>query len=82
MDNNKKKPYAKLVGEDGNIFNLIGIARRALNRAGMSVEADEMANRIYKSENYTEALGILMEYVDVNEDESQELDEDIEMEIG
>lgn len=60
----ERKPVCKLVGSDGNIFNLIGIASRALKRAGMGDKATEMTNRIFGSGSYEEALGIILEYVD------------------
>ena len=31
-----KKPKAKLIGADGNVFNLIGIASSSLKRAGQN----------------------------------------------
>lgn len=60
----ERKPVCRLVGSDGNIFNLIGIASRALKRAGMGDKAEEMKNRIFSSGSYEEALGIILEYVD------------------
>lgn len=54
-----------MIGENGNIFNLIGIAARTLKRNGMSVEASEMTDRVYKSGSYEEALGIIGEYVNI-----------------
>lgn len=59
------KPKCKLVGKDGNIFNLMGIASRTLKEAGFKEKADEMIQRITKSKSYDEALGIIMEYVEV-----------------
>lgn len=59
------KPKCKLIGEDGNIFNLMGIASRTLRRAGLDTEAKEMVDRITKSKSYDEALVIIMEYVEV-----------------
>lgn len=59
------KPRCKLIGEDGNIFNLLGIASKTLKEADLEDEADEMASRVYKSKSYTEALGIISEYVEV-----------------
>jgi AmiR/NasT family two-component response regulator len=59
------KPKCKLIGEDGNIFNLMGIASRTLKRAGLKKQAEEMVDRITKSKSYEEALGIIMEYVEV-----------------
>ena len=58
------KPKCKLIGEDGNIFNLCGIARRVLKREKMYDEADEMADRVVKAESYDDALSIIGEYVD------------------
>lgn len=59
------KPKCKLIGEDGNIFNLIGIASRTLKEAGMKDKADEMVDRINNSKSYIEALAIISEYVDI-----------------
>ena len=59
------KPKCKLIGEDGNIFNLMGIASRTLQRAGLSDKADEMKDRIINSNSYSEALSIICEYVKV-----------------
>ena len=60
------KPKCKLIGQDGNIFNLMGIASKALKYSGMKTEADEMIKRITtEAKSYDEALGMIMEYVDV-----------------
>jgi hypothetical protein len=59
------KPKCKLIGEDGNIFNLMGIASRTLKKAGLTEQAEEMIERIKNSGSYHEALGIIMEYVEV-----------------
>ena len=59
------KPKCKLIGEDGNIFNLMGIASKSLKKAGLKKEADEMIDRITKSKSYHEALTIIMDYVEV-----------------
>lgn len=60
-----KKPKAKLIGENGNIFNLISIATKALNNAGMSNFAKEMYDRCMSSKSYVEAISIIQEYVEV-----------------
>jgi hypothetical protein len=66
MENSKKKPTAKLVGENGNIYNLINICYRALKDVGMENEAKEMRDKITKTaKSYNEALSILMDYCDV-----------------
>ncbi len=71
------KPTCKLIGEDGNIFNLMGIASRTLKRAGLPEQAKEMYNRITNdAENYDEALCIIMEYVDEEDQDYDEEDDD------
>lgn len=59
------KPKCKLIGEDGNIFNLMGIAARTLKEADMNDEAKEMMDRIMNSGSYLEALAIISEYVNI-----------------
>lgn len=70
----RKKPKCKLVGSNGNIFNLLGIAGKALKANGMKEEADEMYKRVTSSGSYYEALGIITEYVD-DESMSEDYDE-------
>ena len=77
----QQKPSCPLIGQDGNIFNLIGIAARTLRENGMREEATEMTKRVTSSGSYSEALGIIGEYVNitsVDEDEDWEDDEDEE----
>ena len=40
-----KKPKCPLIGQDGNIFNLMGIASKTLKRNGMYDEAKEMCSK-------------------------------------
>ena len=65
MSQLKNKPDCPLIGQDGNIFNLMGIASRTLRRNGMAEEAKEMTDRIYQSGSYDEALCIMGEYVNI-----------------
>lgn len=60
-----RRPKCKLIGEDGNIFNLIGLARRCLIQHGLDGEAKEMVARVTSATSYGEALAIISEYVDV-----------------
>ena len=60
-----KKPVCKLIGEDGNIFNLLAIARRALLEDDLIPEANEMRDRVMASKSYNEALAIISEYVEI-----------------
>jgi len=64
-ENTKVKPVVNLVGEDGNIFNLMGIASKALKRADQYNEAKEMSKRIFNCGSYDEALMIISEYCEV-----------------
>lgn len=60
------KPKCKLIGEDGNVFNLMGVASRTLKKAGYPDKATEMCEKIRdKAESYNQALTILQEYVEV-----------------
>lgn len=59
------KPDCKLIGEDGNVFNLMGIASKTLKRNGMQDKAKEMNDRIFDCESYDEALSIIGEYVNI-----------------
>ena len=60
-----KKPKCKLVGEDGNVFNLIALASKALKKENMNKRAEEMKDRIFKAKSYEEALQIIDEYVNI-----------------
>ena len=61
------KPICNLIGQNGNIFNLMGIVGRTLRQNNLPEQADEMARRIFGGEaaNYHQALAILMEYVEI-----------------
>ena len=60
-----KMPVVKLSGENGNIFNLIGICSRALKRVGQADNAEKMAKECFEAKSYDEALQIMMKYCDV-----------------
>ena len=58
------RPKMKLIGQDGNIFAIMGRASRLLKNAGQCDKAKEMCNRVTASKSYAEALGIISEYVE------------------
>ena len=62
--NRPKKPKMQLIGQDGNIFAIMGRASRLLKNAGQSDKAKEMCNRVTASQSYSEALNIVSEYVE------------------
>ena len=73
------KPKCPLIGADGNIFNLMGMASNTLRRNGMADEAKEMRERITSSGSYDEALCILGEYVDICSEEDMDEEPEIDM---
>ena len=81
MSNESKqnKPDCPLIGQDGNIFNLVGIASRTLKRNGLSEEASEMTSKVFKSGSYEEALGIIVEYVNITSVDDPEENMDLDM---
>ena len=65
---NSEKPVAVFSGADGNVFNLLGIARASLrnsSRENKVAEIQEMIKRVTKCGSYDEALNIMGEYVEV-----------------
>ncbi len=78
---NNQKPKSPLIGANGNIFNLIGVASRTLKEHNMSKEASEMSARVFESNSYGEALNIITEYVEpveVGSEQKEEQDFDME----
>lgn len=59
------KPKVKLVGEDGNVFNLIGICSRALKQAGQRENSEQMTRECFSAESYDHALQIMMKYCNI-----------------
>lgn len=75
----KEKPKCALIGKDGNIFNLMGIASRSLKTNGMSEEAKEMVEKIETTaKSYDEALNIISDYVEIVGEEDMEEEEEFE----
>lgn len=63
--NQQPKPIAKLIGQNGNIFNLVGIARIALLEAGLSDQATKITEEVFECQSYEEALAVIAQYVDI-----------------
>lgn len=59
------KPSCKLIGENGNIYSLMAIARRTLINAGQNENAQKMIDETTSSKSYDEALMIINNYVKV-----------------
>ena len=59
-----KKPKMQLLGQDGNIFAIMGRASRLLTDCGQGDKAKEMRDRVMSSDSYQKALSIVSEYVE------------------
>lgn len=56
----------KLVGEDGNIFNLMGKVQKALRKGGVSKQETGMfLEEVTQSNSYDQALQVIMQWVEV-----------------
>lgn len=59
------KPDCALVGQNGNIYNLIGIATRTLQENNLKEQVKEMTDRVFAAGGYYEALGVIADYVTI-----------------
>ncbi len=62
--NRPKKPKMQLIGQDGNIFAIMGRASRLLKSSGQGEKAKEMRDRVMSCDSYQKALNIVSEYVE------------------
>jgi len=65
LKNEIKKPEVRLIGEDGNVFNLIGIVSSEMKRAGLVEEAKGMTQKAMQCHSYEEVLALFSEYVEI-----------------
>lgn len=75
MEKKFKKVKAPIIGADGNIFNLIGICSKCLEKKGYKKEALEMYKKVQECKSYDEALCTLQDYVipvDINYDKNDD----------
>lgn len=59
------KPKCKLIGADGNVFNIIGLVKKALVKAGQPEKAVEFVANAFKAESYDAVLNMAGEYVEI-----------------
>ena len=57
--------HVKLVGQNGNAFNILAICLRAMRRAGLSQEERDAFHKEATSGNYDHLLVTCMEWFDV-----------------
>jgi hypothetical protein len=64
--NEVNRPTVKLIGADGNVFNILGLCMRAARKAGWPKKrVDEFVGRCTSSGSYDAVLGIVMEEFEV-----------------
>jgi len=75
------KPDCPLIGQDGNIFNLMAIASCTLKEHGLGEQAQEMRSRITQCQSYDSALAIIGDYVNITSvsEHDEDFDEGISM---
>ena len=59
------KPDCPLIGQNGNIYNLMGIAGQTLRKHGMEEQAKEMFQRVTQCQSYDSALSVIGDYVNI-----------------
>jgi len=59
------KPRCKLIGKDGNVFNIIGLVRNALRNAGQLEQAREFVIESLSCGSYDKVLVLAKKYVEV-----------------
>ena len=68
-----ERPVVKLIGEDGNVFHVIGLSRKAL-REWARTHPDqkhleqEFVDKAFKTHSYDEVLQLVMEYMEVQDE--------------
>jgi hypothetical protein len=60
-----EKPKCKLIGEDGNVFAIIGKVCKTLRECGLNEEAETFKKSSFECASYDEVLQLLHDYVDV-----------------
>ena len=59
------KPTVKLVGEDGNVFSIIGRVSKTLKQANQPDKAKEFTEKAFASKSYGAVLCLVMEYCQI-----------------
>ena len=63
------KPPCKLIGQNGNVFNLIAIVRKTLKQHGLTEELEQFQLDLKKIQetggSYDDVLALIMEFVEV-----------------
>lgn len=65
MANGDRKPKVKLIGADGNAFNIMGLCRRAAVKAGWDKAKIDAVMADMRSGDYNHLLMVAMDNFDV-----------------
>ncbi|HVS08801.1 MAG TPA: hypothetical protein VMS76_02930 [Planctomycetota bacterium] len=66
LQDQRPRPRVRLVGRDGNAFNVLGLALRALREAGWTQEQCDAFVAQATSGDYDHLLGTVMQHLDVS----------------
>lgn len=65
MTETTKKPKCKLIGKNGNAWNLMALVAKSLEKAGQGDRVNEMMKKVMSGKSYEETLRTFDEYVDI-----------------
>ncbi len=65
MTNDEDRPIVRLVGADGNAFNILGLCVRAARDAGWSTERIAAFRAEASSGDYNHLLAVVQKYFEV-----------------
>lgn len=65
VDMGEGRVAVTLTGEDGNVFNIIGLVSAALCDAGQDDVAAEFRARAFGAHSYDEVLSVVLEFCEV-----------------
>lgn len=60
-----EKPSCKLLGENGNVFNIMMLVSQCLKKAGRPEQAEKFEKAAVECESYEHVLRLVTEYVEV-----------------
>ncbi|MFI5222723.1 MAG: hypothetical protein ACHQX3_00520 [Nitrospirales bacterium] len=61
-----EKPVVRLIGANGNVFNLIALCKISARQAGWTAEkTSAVVNQMLSSHSYDDVLVVIMEHFDV-----------------
>lgn len=60
-----EKPICRLIGEDGNVYNLAARVSRTLKDNDLPDQAQEVWDKLKECKSYDHALELFMQYVDI-----------------